>query len=299
MGHGDLLTASIPSIPGLRPRDEELDLFGLTHPGRVRRENQDQFLLSTVHPQVVIHGTSLPDPGRLPLRGQRMATIMLVADGVGGSSAGREASQLAAETITRYTASTIHCYHTAGARGEEELLQALRTAALEAHAAVLAEAEARPEVHGMATTLTLAVVVWPWAYVVQVGDSRCYLYWDGVLSQVTRDQTVAQELVDRGLLPADRVAASPLSHVLASAIGGGEAVPVVTRLDIHQIGSVLLLCSDGLTKHVTDGEISEVLRSMTSSEQACRRLLDMALEGGGSDNITVLAGRARRRGADG
>ncbi|HXI22019.1 MAG TPA: protein phosphatase 2C domain-containing protein [Gemmatimonadales bacterium] len=299
MGHAELLTASIPSIPGIRPRDEELDLFGLTHPGKVRRENQDHFLLSTVHPQVVIHGTNLPDPSRLPLRGQRLATIMLVADGVGGSSAGREASQLAVETISRYTASTIRCYHTAGARGEEELLEALRAAALEDHAAVLAEAAARPEVQGMATTLTLAVAVWPWVYVVQVGDSRCYHYQDGVLRQVTRDQTVAQDLVDRGLLPADRISHSPLSHVLASAIGGGEAVPVVSRLDIQRIGCVLLLCSDGLTKHVADEEIADVLRAMTSSEQACHRLLEMALDRGGSDNITVVCGRARRRDAAG
>ena len=299
MGHAELLTASIPSIPGIRPRDEELDLFGLTHPGKVRRENQDHFLLSTVHPQVVIHGTNLPDPSRLPLRGQRMATIMLVADGVGGSSAGREASQLAVETISRYTASTIRCYHTAGARGEEELLEALRAAALEAHTAVLAEAAARPEVQGMATTLTLAVAVWPWVYVVQVGDSRCYHYQDGVLRQVTRDQTVAQDLADRGLLPADRISRSPLSHVLASAIGGGEAVPVVSRLDIQQIGCVVLLCSDGLTKHVADEELADVLRTMTSSEQACHQLLEMALDRGGSDNITVVCGRARRRDAAG
>src|SRR5574338_931454 len=71
-----------------RPRDDELDLYGLTHPGRVRAENQDHFLLCTVHPQVVVRGTSLPDPEHLALRGQRLATIMLVADGVGGSAAG-------------------------------------------------------------------------------------------------------------------------------------------------------------------------------------------------------------------
>jgi protein phosphatase len=290
-----LQTASIPVVPGEKPRDDELDLFGLTHPGKVRRENQDHFLLCTVHPQVVIHGTSLPSPDRLPLRGQRLATIMLVADGVGSGSGGGEASQLATETITRYVASTLRCYHAAGAAADEEFLEALKAAALEAHDAVRAEGITQPEARTMATTLTLAIAVWPWAYVVQVGDSRCYHYIDGVLRQVTRDQTIAQDLVDQGALPADRVSASPLSHVLVSAIGGEHAMPEVSRLDVRRRGCVLLLCSDGVTKHVTDGQIAEQLRTMQSSEQLCRSILQLALDDGGSDNITVLAGRARRR----
>lgn len=298
MALAHLQTATISVEPGQRPRDDELDLFGLTHPGKVRRENQDHFLLCTVHPQVVIHGTNLPEPDRLPLRGERLGTILLVADGVGGASAGREASQLAVETITRYVSSTLRCYHAAGSAAEQEFFAALRQAALEAHTAVRAEsavraaAAGRPAAKGMATTLTLAIAVWPWLYVVQVGDSRCYYYWDGVLQQVTRDQTLAQDLVDRGVLPPERVAESPFSHVLASAIGGNEATPEVTRLDIRRRGCVVLLCSDGLTKHVLDAEIAERLRVMESSEQVCRTLLDLALERGGSDNITVLVGRA-------
>ncbi|MBA3658274.1 MAG: hypothetical protein H0W67_01600, partial [Gemmatimonadales bacterium] len=97
----DLLTVAVPGSSGRKPRDDELDLFGLTHPGRVRTENQDHFLLCTVHPQVVIHGTSLPAPDLLPLRGERLATLLLVADGVGSGSGGGEASQLATEAVTR------------------------------------------------------------------------------------------------------------------------------------------------------------------------------------------------------
>jgi len=298
MALADLLTARISVDTAPKPRDDELDLFGLTHRGKVRTENQDHFLLCTVHPQVVIHATSLPEPDRLPLRGERLATIMLVADGVGGGTAGGEASQLATETITRYVASTLRSYHAAGSSEENEFFAALRAAALEAHDAVRAEAVTRAETSGkpegkrMATTLTLGIAVWPWFYVVQVGDSRCYYYWDGALRQVTRDQTVAQDLVDRGALPPERVAASPFSHVLASAIGGAEATPVVTRLDIRRRGCVLLICSDGLTKHVSDAEIAAQLGKMESSEQVCQALLDLVLERGGSDNITVLAGRA-------
>lgn len=286
-----LRTTSVPLSPKERPRDADLDLFGLTHPGKVRKQNQDHFLLCTVHPQVVVHGTSLPEPDRLPLRGERLATILLVADGVGSGAAGGEASQLTIETITRYVASSLRCYHAAGSSTESELLDSLRTAALEAHATVCAEAIARNEEGRMATTLTLAIGVWPWMYVVQVGDSRCYHFWHDTLRQVTRDQTMAQDLVDQGALPRERLSTSPLSHVLAGAIGGREATPVVSRFEIPR-GIVILLCSDGLTKHVSDEEIADQIRAMSSSEQLCHSLLDLALERGGSDNITVIAGRA-------
>ena len=282
-------------VPGPRPRDDELDLYGLTHPGLVRPDNQDHFLLCTVHPQVVLHGTSLPHPESLELRGQRLATILLVADGVGGSAAGSRASQLATEAVTRYVSSTLRSYHAAGSTGEGEFLESLRAAALEAHAAVLADAETRTDERDMATTLSLGIVVWPWLYVVQVGDSRCYFYQDGVLTQVTRDQTVAQELVDRGVLTPERAHASPLSHVLSSAIGASEALPEITRVDVSQRGCVILVCTDGLSKHVSDAEIAQQLGSMKSAEQVCRSLLQMALDRGGSDNITLVVGRALRR----
>ena len=273
-----------------KPRDDELDMFGITHPGKVRSENQDHFLLCTVHPQVVVHGTSLPDPDSLPLRGQRLATIMMVADGVGGGAAGGEASQLALATITRYVANSLRSYHAAGTSGEEEFQTALRVAALEAHDAV--KEAARGDAKKRATTLTLGIFVWPWLYVVQVGDSRCYYYWDGELRQVTTDQTMAQDLVARGALPPERAATSPFSHVLSSAIGGSEASPEVSRVDIRRRGCVLLFCTDGLTKHVSDAEIAEKLGTGPNSEQMARALLDLALERGGSDNITILIGRA-------
>jgi protein phosphatase len=103
---------------------------------------------------------------------------------------------------------------------------------------------------------------------------------------------MAQDLVDKGALPADRAAQSPFSHVLASSIGGPETMPVVSRIDVTKRGCVILLCTDGLTKHVPDAEIATHLGAMQSAEQVCHTLLDLALERGGSDNITVLAARA-------
>lgn len=282
----------IVAEPGPRPHDSELDMFGLTHHGKVRSENQDHFLLCTIHPQVVVHGSSLPNVEELPLRGQRLATLLLVADGVGGATAGGEAARIATERITDYVASTLRCYHTAGSADEHQFLDALKAAAQEAHLAVRANAAENQGGNVSATTLTLGIVVWPWLYVLQVGDSRCYVYTHGILRQVTRDQTVAQSLADEGLIEPAQVKASPFNNVLSSAIGAEEARPEVTRHDLSERGAVVLVCSDGLTKHVTDAEIAEKLAKMMSSQQLCEDLLQLALSRGGSDNITIVAGRA-------
>jgi serine/threonine protein phosphatase PrpC len=276
----------------LRPRDDELDLFGLTHPGHVRTSNQDQFLLCTVHPQVVVHGSSLVDTSAITLRGQRMATIMLVADGVGGSADGSEASRLATIAVTEYFASAMKCWHAAGSASEAEFTAALHESAIEAHRRVKESAAAQFEGRRMATTLSVGIVVWPWLYVVQVGDSRCYHFQNGTLRQITRDQTLAQEMIDRGALTPERAHNSPLNHVLSSAIGAEEALPEISRVDVSQRGSITLVCSDGLTKHVSDAEIADACARMTNAEQLCRALCDLALERGGSDNVTVVVGRA-------
>jgi protein phosphatase len=119
------------------------------------------------------------------------------------------------------------------------------------------------------------------------------MYHNGELTQISRDQTIAQELADQGILERADISTSPLSHVLSSAIGGSQAAPVVTRIT-RDWGTVVLLCSDGLTKHVPDHRIAERLASLTSSEQTCRELLQDALEDGGSDNVTMIIGRTIR-----
>jgi protein phosphatase len=146
----------------------------------------------------------------------------------------------------------------------------------------------------MATTLTLYLGVWPRAYLLQVGDSRCYLFRNGDLRQITRDQTMAQELLDIGVLKPTDSAMARFSRTLSSSIGGRMTDPVVTRLDMTW-GTVVLLCSDGLTAHVPDGRIRERLSTMTSAKQTAEDLLRDALDGGGEDNITVIVGRALRK----
>jgi protein phosphatase len=277
---------------GRRPSDEEIDVFGLTHQGKVRSRNDDHFLICSLHKTVHVRATSLPSLEVLP-RGDRLAFLAMVADGVGGLPAGHEASRLAVESLTRYVASSLHCYQTADPMGQPAFSLALQEAVMEAHGQVLAAAQARG-LGQIATTLTVLLTIWPRAFVVQVGDSRCYQLSGGVLRRITRDQTLAEALIDQGSLRRSQAEMSHLTHLLTSAVGGTDIMPVVSVIDMSW-SDVLLLCSDGLTKHVSDDEIAERLRTMTSAEQATRDLVAAALARGGTDNVTVLVGRAVNR----
>jgi protein phosphatase len=280
----------MPTSPPRKPLNDELDVFGLTHPGNVRKNNEDQFLIASINKQVQVMSTSLSDAERVQLRDDRLALLAMVADGVGGLDAGEEASATALEATMRYVTETIDCYYR-GQTTDAQLTDDLRAAAMRAHDAITAKRVGEGRRGRMATTLTMYVGLWPTYYLVQVGDSRHYVLYQGTLRQLSRDQTIAQELLDRGVLSREDAARSPYNNVLSSALGGDNTEPVITRLD-SAWGMVHLLCSDGLTKHVTDEQIHEVLTSMTSSQQAAERLLALALEGGGTDNVTIIVGRA-------
>ncbi len=294
MTASDATTA--PAIPARKPRDEEIDVHGLTHPGKVRPDNQDHFLLCVLRKQVVVRLTSLPDADRLMGDGERLASLAMVADGVGGGAKGGEASRVALEAVTQYVSRSLRCYYAAAATDDDQdFYNALKEAAGQSHAELLRRGQENADYRGMATTLTLFLGIWPRAYLLQVGDSRCYMLRNGELAQVTHDQTMAQEMVDAGVMTAEAAAGTRLAHTLSSSIGGRQTDPKVTRFDMAW-GHVLLLCSDGLTRHVPDERIRDVLRTMTSAQQACEELLREALDGGGSDNITIIVGRALPQG---
>ena len=279
-----------------RPLDTEIDVYGLTHPGRVRSQNQDHFLIASVGQALRVLKTSLPAAPALSLPellpGERTAFLAIVADGVGGSSNGEAASRLAVESVTRAVATRLQDLSRIAANADA-VADALTAAARDAHEALLRHADEDPATHGMATTMTLWMGMWPHVYVLQVGDSRCYRYRQGELTQVSRDQTIAEELVQQGALSRVQALSTRWVHVLSSAIGGPVTAPAVTRID-NDWASVHLLCSDGLTKHVADDRIRERLAGMTSARDACERLLQDALDAGGTDNITIIIGAPLR-----
>jgi serine/threonine protein phosphatase PrpC len=239
--------------------------------------------------------TSLPAAPTLTLpelpADERTAFLAVVADGVGGSSSGEEASRLAVETVTREIATRLTHFSRLDAAPDDALMHELSAAADHSHDELLRHSGEDAARRGMATTLTLWIGLWPRAYVLQVGDSRCYHFRNAELTQVSRDQTVAEELVQQGALRRTQALSTRWAHVLSSAIGGTTSAPTVTRV-ANDWASVHLLCSDGLTKHVADDLIRERLVSMTSARHVCEALLEDALDAGGTDNITVVVGRA-------
>lgn len=277
-----------------KPRDEDLDFFGITHKGLVRPDNQDHFLVTTLHKTMRVHVTSLPNPELLEMPSQRLASVCMVCDGVGGHAGGEAASRSAVEAIASYVTHTMECVFSSDRRplDGEEMLEQLRLAAQATHDLIAAKAKESGDRKGMATTITMAVAIWPFAYVLQVGDSRCYRFRRGELEMVTRDQTMAQDLLDSGVLSPEQASRSPYANVLSSSLGGATWRPEVSRIDLRR-GDAFLLCTDGLTRHVSDEEIREELGRLISSEQTARALLQLALDRGGTDNVTVLVLRNR------
>ncbi|HKI96484.1 MAG TPA: protein phosphatase 2C domain-containing protein [Gemmatimonadales bacterium] len=272
-----------------KPTDADIDQYGVTHVGKVRKENQDHFLISTLSKHMRVDQTSLPGIEGLTSSTERVAWLAMVADGV-GSGAGEEAARFALQAIAAYVARSAQAFYTADATEPEGFAKLLEDAAMQCHADLLEHAAEEGKTGRLATTLTLWLGLWPQAYVLQVGDSRLYIYHQGRLTQISRDQTMAEDLVEQGVLTREHAAQTRWAHVLSSAIGGPEAAPVVTRI-VREWGTIVLLCSDGLTKHVSDEQIAERLGNLKSSKETAELLLQDALDGGGSDNITVLIGR--------
>jgi serine/threonine protein phosphatase PrpC len=259
----------------------------------VRSQNQDHYLIATLHRTLEIESTSIPVEATQSLGRGAQALLLLVADGLGGVVGGEEASTQTLDTIIRYVAGSSRFFDRLEDRGVQDFRTDLTFAVQWSHAALRDRTtDWSAELVGMASTLTLALVLWPRAFVSQVGDSRCYYLRGAKLTQVTTDQTLARQLVDEGILPEQAVERSPLSDVLSQAIGHGEpdVWPVISELKL-QSGDTLLLCTDGLMKHVPDPQIAELLSTTTSASEAASALVRAALEAGGSDNVTVIAAR--------
>ena len=282
-----------PLPPNDRPARDNIDVFGLTHVGKVRTENQDQFLIASLHKTMAVHSTSLPRAELGELRSPSRGYVFLVADGVGGVPGGQDASRTALRAVMDYVLRAMDLYVQMDTEVEAEFLRELQKSVERSHEAVLEAGASDEEKEGMATTLTMVCIRWPRGYLVHVGDSRCYRFRDGQLELLTKDQTMAQAMVDAGALSPDQAERSGLSHVLYSALGATRAEPYTLTTDVRW-DDVMLLCSDGITKHVSDEEIRAALAQPASAEATAQALVDLALERGGSDNTTVIVGRLHR-----
>lgn len=266
-----------------------MDTFGLTDIGLVRESNDDQFLIADLKKSVIIHQTSLSYDDETHLLGGSQAKLLLVADGVGGHPGGDRASRMAVQGIVQYLLNTMHWLFRVNDGREDAFLEDLKGALSFTQEKMRQHAEAVPAHQQMATTITLAYIVWPQVYLIHVGDSRAYVFRDQEVIHLTQDQTCAQALVDAGLMQEADIGKSPLRHVLSGLVGCNprQLTPNVSefKLSLHD---KLLLCTDGLTSQLPDDAIADLLAADLSCEEACGLLVRAANDAGGEDNITVV-----------
>jgi protein phosphatase len=265
-----------------------IEVFGLSHTGLVPTENQDHFLVARMRKLVEVTSTNLERDELEPRLPGDDAYLMVVADGVGGRAGGAEASSSAVGTSLEYITKATGCYQRFDVEEEQAFIEQMEAAVQEAHD-TLRKANGDSE-WTPATTLTMVMLVPPRAYLVHVGDTRAYYLRRGRLFQLTRDQTFGQFLLESGAMTEAQVANSPMGRTLASAVGSSEVHPSVGLIDLEG-GDVLLLCSDGLTKHVPHDDVTRLLRDATSAREACETLVAAALAGGGTDNISVVVAK--------
>jgi PPM family protein phosphatase len=298
MGHPDVQT-TVNVVKTGDPDTVELSVlvpplvaecFGLSDPGRCRSNNEDQFLVAVLDKALKVLQTSLPQPRTR--HSTDRSYLLVVADGMGGEAAGEEASALALSSVEDYVLDALKWFSCCQPRDDDEVVTEFRDAISRAHQRVCFQSHERPEQHGMGTTLTLAHSVNDTLFVAHVGDSRAYLYREGILHQLTRDHTLVEDLLRQGAIKPEEAATHRWRHVITSSVGS-DAKQI--RIDIHRLhlsaGDLVLLCSDGLTEMVPRQEICEVLESEGNPERWCRDLVERANAAGGKDNITVVIGR--------
>ncbi|HVS34008.1 MAG TPA: PP2C family serine/threonine-protein phosphatase [Gemmataceae bacterium] len=278
--------------PKSAPSSLSVQSHGRSDPGVVRPSNEDQFLIASLSKALHVEGSSVEQPE--VKFSDPLGTLFVVADGCGGHAGGEKASQLAVRSIEQSVVDTLNwCAQLRIGADGEALLGEFKKALSLANERLNHEADRHPQLHGMATTLTLAYFLRRDLFVAHVGDSRCYLLRKNLLYRLTRDHTMVAEMVRRGLIKPDDAAHHPYRHVVTNVVGGSD--PGVD-VEMHKLpleaGDSILLCSDGLTEMVPDTDILNVLvTSQPDPAAACDRLTALANEKGGKDNVTVIVAR--------
>lgn len=260
-----------------------MHVFGRTDVGRTREHNEDTFTVA----DLTTMNASLQPEVRTHVTGSR-GTLFMVADGMGGAAAGEVASAMATEVVL---AEMDKRWRTSHDHDPEMFAHALRIATEVANTRIHAYAQAHPENRGMGTTATIVGLLHDTLYVCQVGDSRAYLVRDGVCSQITKDQSLMQKLVEAGELTAEEAEVSERRNIILQALGPEPIVKVDLTSQQVKRGDTLVLCSDGLSGQVRANEIAAVVKENSDLVGVCKKLIDLANEAGGPDNITVVAAR--------
>lgn len=258
-------------------------VFGRTDVGRTREHNEDTFAVA----DLTTNNASLQPEVRTHACGPR-GSLFMVADGMGGAAAGEVASSMAVETMLSELDAR---WRNAQGTDAETFAIALKSATEAANAKIHAYAQAHPENRGMGTTATIAGLLGDTLFLCQVGDSRGYIVRDGSAIQITKDQSLMQKLIEAGEMTPEEAEVSERRNIILQALGPEPKIKVDLTSQQVMRGDVLILCSDGLSGQVRAPEIAEVVKAEPDLVNVCKRLIDLANEAGGPDNITVVAAR--------
>ncbi|HWM87197.1 MAG TPA: protein phosphatase 2C domain-containing protein [Kofleriaceae bacterium] len=265
-----------------------LDTSGATDRGLVRERNEDHYLVADLERHMVLCDTSVEGADASRERTRREAILFAVADGMGGHAGGAMASQVVLDALAGYLMQHLPWSGEGSEEQDPAAPAELRRALAFCQSRLDQVADRKGLLAGHpGTTLTAAFVTWPGLLILHVGDSRLYLHRAGTLSQMTRDHTMLSDDAGRKVAPG-----APLRHVLLNAIvsGSQRAVGEIKWVQLEP-RDTLLLCTDGLTEHVPDELLAEVVGRGAPSADTCAELIELARKGGGSDNITVVMSR--------
>ncbi len=263
----------------------ELHVATRSECGPVRTNNEDRYLVVRFDRSAQTLATNIEEP-QLRFLPTQSAWALAVADGMGGHAAGEVASTLALSLALRFSQQGSRWFVSIGEPEVQVLAARLEALVQAVDQAIVSQAAERPSQSGMGSTLTVLAAIGDCAFVCHVGDSRAYLLRQGHLARITRDHTVAQELVDAGLLAPEQMAAHHGSQVLTQAMGRGDLVIEMHTFNI-QDGDRLLLTTDGLSDPLLDSEMEQILAA-GDCRAACDRLVERALAAGSRDNVTAV-----------
>jgi PPM family protein phosphatase len=294
-GTGFLNTAAGPQV--CLASMVQAEFGAISHVGCVRTNNEDHYLVARLGRSLEPLMTNVPLSG-LPAQLAEYGYGMLVADGMGGAAAGEVASRMAITLLVNLIIDTAKWGRRIDEAEAEALMERLWGYYSRIHSTLTRQAESEPDLAGMGTTLTVAYSFCSDLFIAHVGDSRAYLFRHGRLHRLTHDHTVAQKMVDQGLLPPQELEGHRYRHILTNVLGGRSS-HVDTDIQHFRLGDRdrLLLCSDGLTDMLEDCSIAEILQRVEAPGDASAELVDRALCKGGKDNVTVIVAKYSFAGA--
>lgn len=271
-----------------------IDYDGITISGKLRENNEDQFLIADLQKTMLIQKTNLLEKDYKRIVGEPQGALLVVADGVGAKPGGEIASELAVESLVRYVLNTMPWFYGLGISYTAEIHNRMKEFIELCRFQIRSAAKILGK-EGMATTLSMAYVFWPKLYLVHVGDSKAYLFRSDKLQQITTDHTIAGELAEKENLQVAKN--SPLRNILLDAVGidteadNYEGIKTEFKTSDLMEGDVLILCTDGLSDYVTDEKIALAIKNSDNAESICLKLVTYASEGGSNDDITAIAAR--------